>query len=397
MATDILLARLTAEAIEANPGAAMLAARAQAAARRVRPAGALPDPSLSLMVMDLTLPHFRFRESDFTEVDVEARQEFPWPGTQGARTRAATAAYQEHRADLAAYHRGLAVEVAGLYHRLRSVVTAREILRSQLALLEASVEVATARYASGSVSQSDPLSARTSRARVGSEAAALAAEEAGLRARLAALRGKSTTESLSILPLAPDSVLARSLGVEVTGTDSLERHPILQGRRAAIASAEASARAEELGARPDVMVMVRYGMRPIASDFFTAGLGVRVPLWAGRKQKQLAAAMREEARAEQAALAEGRVRLFAEFAEAAALARAGRERLQLLVGEVIPSAEAERDAALRNYRVGQVVFQAVLTGQENLYRSQIAAAAVAAEYLTQLVRLEQLTRGEELP
>ena len=61
---------------------------ARAAAVRVRSAGALPDPMLERGVMNLTLPRFAFRESDFTEVDVQLSQEFPWPGTPRRAHRA---------------------------------------------------------------------------------------------------------------------------------------------------------------------------------------------------------------------------------------------------------------------------------------------------------------------
>ncbi|MGH7560752.1 MAG: TolC family protein, partial [Gemmatimonadales bacterium] len=382
---DTLLARLTAEALAANPGLAQLQARARAAGARIRPAGALPDPGLSVTLMDLTLPHFRFRESDFTEVDLEARQEFPWPGTLGARTRAAAATSQERRADIAVRRREVVVQTATLYHRLRYVVGAREILRRQHALLDGSVEVATARYATGSVPQNDPLAARVARARLGSEQATLAAEEAGLRARLRALRGGTGPESLAITPLRPAEVLRLYPTLEAHphgGSESLEQHPLLAARRAAIASAEATAQAEALGARPDFQVMARYGARPIASDFFSAAIGLRVPLWAARKQKQLAEAARQDADAERAALVEERAMLAAEFAATLAEAAAGLERLRLLLDEVIPSAHAGQEAALRSYRVGQSDFQTVLAAQESVYRAQLEAAEVAATHLT---------------
>ena len=90
-AVDTLLARLTAEASATAPSVLRSDALARAAATRVRPAGALPDPMVNLGVMDLTLPRFGFRQSDFTEVDVELSQAFPWPGTLGAQSRAARA------------------------------------------------------------------------------------------------------------------------------------------------------------------------------------------------------------------------------------------------------------------------------------------------------------------
>jgi cobalt-zinc-cadmium efflux system outer membrane protein len=67
---DSLLARLTAEALAANPSLEATRANARAALARIPPAGALPDPMLSVGVMNLTLPRFAFHESDFTEVYV---------------------------------------------------------------------------------------------------------------------------------------------------------------------------------------------------------------------------------------------------------------------------------------------------------------------------------------
>ncbi|MEO8140637.1 MAG: hypothetical protein ABI742_13370, partial [Gemmatimonadota bacterium] len=66
--SDSLLSRLTREASASAPAVLRNDALASAAASRVRPAGALPDPMVNLGVMDLTLPRFGFRQSDFTEV-----------------------------------------------------------------------------------------------------------------------------------------------------------------------------------------------------------------------------------------------------------------------------------------------------------------------------------------
>src|SRR4051794_9334317 len=68
--SDTVLRRLTAEALAVNPGLLGGEATARAASQRIGPAGALPDPMLNAGVMNLVLPNFAFRESDFTEVDV---------------------------------------------------------------------------------------------------------------------------------------------------------------------------------------------------------------------------------------------------------------------------------------------------------------------------------------
>ncbi|MBA3498491.1 MAG: TolC family protein, partial [Gemmatimonadales bacterium] len=393
------LARITAEAIAANPSLDASRAMARAATARVRPTGALPDPMVSAGIANLTLPRFAFRESDFTEVDFELSQEFPWPGTLGARTQAARAEARARGADVGARQREVAVRVAELYYRLRYSVTARTTLQRQRKLLAAAVEISTTRYATASAPQSDPLQARVAVARLDAEEADLAEQEATLRARLKAVRNVSAPETLAVEPIRPEAVpLDRHEGLAPGGVpDSLPLHPRLVARRAAVEAAERTVRVEQLGARPDFSITTRYGARPLDSDFFSAFVGIRVPLWAGRKQHRLADAARADADAARAALAEERAALDADLSSTLAGITSGETRLRLLTAQVIPAAEATVDAVLRSYRVGQAPFLNVLAAEDSLYRAQLDAAMVAAEHLTHLVMLEQLLLREEAP
>jgi outer membrane protein, heavy metal efflux system len=397
---DTALARITAEALAANPSLDASRAMARAAAARVRPAGSLPDPMVSAGAMNLTLPRFAFRESDFTEVDFELSQEFPWPGTLAARTQAARAEARAREADVGARRREISVRVAELYYRLRYVVTARATLQHQRGLLAAAVEIATTRYATASAPQSDPLQARVAVARLEAEDADLAEQEATLSGRLRALRNVRDPESLAVEPIRPEAVpLTRHEGLtpDDGAPDSLPMHPRLVAKQAALDAAERAVKVEQLGGRPDFSVTARYGARPLDSDFFSAFVGIRVPLWAGRKQHRLADAARFDIDAARAALAEEQAALEADLATALAGITSGETRLRLLTTQVIPAAEATVEAVLRSYRVGQAPFLNVLAAEDSLYRAQLDAAMVAAEHLTHLVMLEQLLLREEAP
>src|SRR5438034_474753 len=98
-AADSGLQSLVAEALARNPTVAQRQAAVRAATLRIRPAGSLPDPMLTVGVMDLVLPHFEFNQSDFTEADVELSQEIPWPGSLGARSGVMRAAAAGARAE----------------------------------------------------------------------------------------------------------------------------------------------------------------------------------------------------------------------------------------------------------------------------------------------------------
>jgi len=397
-ASDTLLARLITEAITANPSLIASRAMARAAAARVRPAGALPDPMLTAGVMNLTLPRFGFRESDFTEVDVELAQEFPWPGMLGARTEAASAEARARVAGAAARRRDVVVRTAELYHQLRYVVTARATLARQRRLLSAGVDIAMARYATTTVPQSDPLQARVALARLDTEEAELAAQEIELRAQLKALRNVEGLDSLTIEPirpeLVPSDVHLSSPAATDEPADDLPEHPRLTARRAEIEAAERTVRVEQLGGRPDFTVMTRYGARPLGADFFSAFVGIRIPLYAGRNQLRLADAARADADAARAALAEEQASLAEDIRTALARIQAGAARLRLLSDQVVPAAQATVDASLRVYRVGKIEFLTVLAAEDALYRAELDAARVAAEYLTHLVMLDQLLARE---
>jgi outer membrane protein, heavy metal efflux system len=398
-ARDSLLIRLTQEALAANPRLAAEQATARAAAVRARAAGALPDPMLETGVMNLTLPDFAFRESDFTEVDVQLAQEFPWPGTLGARTRQAEAEARMRTAAAGARARDVAVRTAELYYRIRYVMAARSTLARQRVLLETAVDVSTARYASTAVPQSDPLQARVAVARLESEEAELAVEEAELRAGLKALRNVSGPDSLAVEPVRPEVVVLASEQIHDSMPaldDSIPDHPRIRAREAAVDVADRTARVEQLGARPDFTIMARYGARPLGADFFSAFVGVRLPLWAGRKQHRLAEAARIDADAARAEADDERAALAAEIRTARAEVTAGARRLRLLTERVLPAARATVEATLRTYRVGQVEFVTVLATEDALYRAELDAARVAAEHLMHLVSLQQLLAPEEL-
>src|SRR2546427_5818901 len=163
VAGDSGLRSLVAEALARNPTVAQRQAAVRAATLRIRPAGSLPDPMLTVGVVDLVLPHFEFNQSDFTEADVELSQEIPWPGTLGARSGVMRAAAAGARAEESTVRRELTTAMAAAYYRLRYAVSALETLRHQRELLEAAVQLSMTRYATGAAPQSDPLQAKLAR------------------------------------------------------------------------------------------------------------------------------------------------------------------------------------------------------------------------------------------
>src|SRR5437879_5798839 len=219
VAGDSVLQSLVAEALARNPTVAQRQAAVRAATLRIRPAGSLPDPMLTLGVMDLVLPHFEFNQSDFTEADVELSQEIPWPGSLGARSGVMRAAAAGARAEQGTVRRDLTTSMAVAYYRLGYAVTALGTLRHQRELLEAAVQLSTTRYATGAAPQSDPLQAKLARDRLRSEEFALESERVAALAAVNALRNRAPGDSVTVPSIDPSAL--RAGGAPQPPADSL--------------------------------------------------------------------------------------------------------------------------------------------------------------------------------
>ena len=405
-AQDSLLQSLVAEALARNPTLAQRQAAVRAATFRIRPAGSLPDPMLTLGVMDLLLPGFEFNRSDFTEVDAELSQEIPWPGTLGARSGVVRAAAAGARAEEGAVRRELTTAMAVAYYRLGYAVTALETLRHQRELLEAALQLSTTRYATGAAPQSDPLQAKLARDRLRSEELALESERVAALAAVNALRNRGPQDTVMVTPIDPATVRAGVTSgppADSLVALALATHPRLATERAAVDAATRSIQVERLGARPDFTVGVRYGLRPAFAgifsqpDFFSAFVGLRLPVWAWRKQNRLADAARADSTGAAAGLRDAELELSREVVEAAARVQASQQRLALLVDGVLPTAGGTVESVMRSYQVGRAEFLTLLSVEDAGFRAKLEAAQVAADYLTQLVMLRQLTAGEGRP
>jgi len=405
VAGDSGLQSLVAEALARNPTIAQRQAAVRAATLRIRPAGSLPDPMLTVGVMDLVMPHFEFNQSDFTEADAELSQEIPWPGALGARAGVMRAAAAGARAEEGTVRRDLTTMMAVAYYRLCYAVTALETLRHQRELLDAAVQLTTTRYATGAAPQSDPLQAKLARDRLRSEEFALESEQVAALAAVNALRNRLPSDSVPVAAIDPAALRVGALpqppGDSLVAL-ALASHPRLAARRAAVEAATRTIQVERLGARPDFTLTVRYGYRPRAfnfkfPDFFSAFVGLRLPVWAWRKQNRLADAARADSTGAAAGLRDAELQLSREVTETAARVHASQQRLALLVDGVLPNARGTVESVLRSYQVGRAEFLTLLSVEDARFRAELEAVAVAADYLAQLVMLRQLTAGETQP
>lgn len=382
--------RLVAEALGRSPDLRAARELASAAAERIRPAGALPDPMFSLSYEnDGASPSLG--EMEMTRLAFMVEQQLPFPG----KLRLAEEIARKDADRVGTGPERAALALTGAVRRAyAALLEAREnlvLLAEQVETWKGIEEISRARYASGLATQQDVLRAQAEITRLAQQRESdLSAEETALSELRQLLFRPAGTAIPTEARLVPGR-LPEPLSDEEALKRAREMTPEL--REAALARERETLGADlsRLNLRPDFVATAGYMNRGGLPLMWSASVGVSVPLWAGKKQRPLiaeaerltsSAAEREVAlRRLVEALTEERLVKIRRLAAAARLDGDGllaQDRLSV-------------EAALASYRTGTVPFVAVLEALGTYFTDRRAAVGRLAGLLRARADLEELS------
>jgi outer membrane protein TolC len=366
-------------------------AAARAAAERIAPARRPPDPELQFGLMNRELPGFGLSDP-LGMYQIQVMQMIPVAGKLGlaAAVERARAAAAEARGDETRWEeRGRA---AMAFYEVYAADRSLSLMRESQRLLRDLVRTTQTMYAVGDARQADVLRAQVELARMAEEVVRMEAMRSTAAARLNAVLDRPAEQ-----PIPPPADPPEPAGLPSSDSIvalALSRRPMLQAGGQTVRAAEASERLAGRELWPDLELGVQYGWRGMEDGTMhmaSVMLGIRVPIWAGSRQKAMrreAAAMRDMAVADLAAMeADTRGRA----GELIANASRARRLRELYARTILPQATATAASAMAAYRVGGVDFMTVLDAQMNVNRYRQAAVAATAEFGQAIAELEMLT------
>jgi outer membrane protein, heavy metal efflux system len=374
----LALDRAVQIALAANPLLRAARLKAEAAQDRVPQAGALPDPELSLGLMNRMVGDLGSTMDPMTMNQVQLTQMLPWPGKLGFAEQRARRLAQADQLDAEDVQQNLVASVKSVYYQLAYMDRALAIMGSSRDLLRSFFQVSQAMYAVGSGLQQDVLQAQVGVAKMTEDITVMHEQRVAMAARLNALLGRDATVPVGTLQLldvagelpSPDSLMALAA----------RQRPKLRAAQERAAAAEAGYRGARRQLFPDLMVGLSYGQRPQFGDMATLMLGIRLPIWAGSRQLPL----RHEMQAMQA-MAEADAQnvyneTYAQLVELRAEAERDRTLSRLYATSVVPQAQASVDAALAAYRVGKVNYMSLVDNQMTVNRYETESVRLVAAY-----------------
>ncbi len=366
------VAALVAEALQKNPE--MIAARqeAAAAASRVKPAGALPDPMLTISYEnDGAKPSLG--TEPMTRLEFMAQQAFPFPGKLGLAERVAEA----DAARAATRPERIALSIEGSVRKsYADLLEAREdqrLVDEQVRTWRDIEGVIRARYAAGMGTQQDILRAQSEQTRLFQQQRRDEASEKTAESELGRLLFRPSGSPVPTAGrLAPEAIPPVPARGEILA-QALRTTPELKDVALARERAKLSADLARRNLKPDFVASAGYMNRDGLPLMWSAGIGVTVPLWAGRKQRPLIAEAESLFEAASAAEASLRRRIEAVTEERLIRIEQLAAEAKLDAEGVLVQDRLSVDAALATYKSGNVPFVTVLEALETYYSDRRAA------------------------
>jgi cobalt-zinc-cadmium efflux system outer membrane protein len=388
VAPDTLrLAAAVAAVQQANPMLQAARLRADAAADRVSPAGALPDPSLSFGLMNRPIDGFG-TDQPMTMNQVQLTQMLPWPGKLGFGKQQAEHLARAGALDAQETEAQLVSRTKATYNELAYIDRAIAIMQRTRDLLRDFYQVSQTRYAVGEGLQQDVLQAQVAIARMTADVTVMQQERVAMAARLNALMGRGASAVVGPLELPdPGPPLAE---VDTLMARAVAGRPALKAAGERVRAAEAGYRAARRRLYPDFMIGLAYGQRPQFDDMATIMVGITIPLWAGAKQLPLRREMAALRASADASARDLYNETYAELAEQRAEAERARQLATLYATSVLPQARAAVESALSAYRVGKVDYTTLVGSEMTVNQYEIEQVRLAARYQEAAARIEAL-------
>ena len=389
---------LLAHARAQNPELAAMRAESDAAAQRVQPAGALPDPVLRVEMMNVnnygSNAGFNLLPSKVGETKYTLMQMLPAWGKRDLRRDVAAADVQQATARTAAVWTELAMKIKTSYARYYLAAGNERLTREILDLMARVEQIAQARYAGGLVAQQDAIRAQIEQTGMRSELIMQDSEKRQVRARLNALLSREASAPLAepqaLRPLPAASVLDPA----ALAQRARANNPQVLAEEARVQGAEKNRELTSRNRYPDFNV----GIFPsqVGTRITTWGLMVEVniPLQqtTRRSQEAEAEAMLGAARAKSQALAN---QLVGDLGENLAAMEAARSTEALVMNQSLPQSELGLRSALAAYENGKLDFTTLLEAQRQIRKNRLDRLKAQVEAQMRLAEIERIV-GEDL-
>ena len=382
---------------EGNPEYAGMRLEAEAAAERIEPAGALPDPKLRTELMDVTrggMQNPTLSPSRAGSTRYTLMQDVPWFGKRDLRREIAELEAESAKGRALGTWADVSTKIKTTYAQLFYLDRNERLTREILDLIGRLEKITQARYAGGLAAQQDAIRAQVEQTSMRSELIAIETERHHLHTRMNALLSRPANAALAeperLRPLpAPVQLDYAALADRVRG-----RNPLLSAEESRLKSAEKNRELTYKNRYPDFTFGLVPNQFQNSVKQWDLMFEVNIPLQQGsrRAQERESEAMLSAARSRREATAN---QVLADLSENLAGLDAARRTETLSTDSLLPQSELTFKSALAGYENGKVDFATLLDAQRQIRQAKQNQIKAQAEGQARLAEIERIL-GEDL-
>ncbi|WP_240945984.1 TolC family protein [Pseudomaricurvus alkylphenolicus] len=389
-------------AVSDNPNLAEVQERYKALLEVPSQVGTLPDPMVSLNAMNFPTDTFDRDQEPMTQLQVGVSQVIPFPGKLGLKEEAAEydAKAAGHSVDEVRLQ--LVKNVKSKWWQLYYLDRALDTVKNNQALLRQFITVAQTKYETGKGLQQDVLLAQLELSRLMDQEIQLRAIRRNQVIKLNILMDRPANDVIVL----PDQVSKSMPALADESTLYLQAEssrPLLKQMETKIEAAQSRLDLAKRDYYPDFKLGVTYGDRtgdnppPMGgsrSDFFSVMVGVKVPLYSGRKQSKAVSQRSSELQMNRYALLDEKGLVTAAISSAVTDYQEAKQQFSLYGSGIIPQAQQTVQSMLAGYQVSEVDFLNLVRSQMTLFNYELQYWKALSDAKQALARLEAAV-GEE--
>jgi len=396
----VILNDLIEEGLANNPQLQAFYKKSQADIAKIPQAGSLPDPMLSLNVMNLPLDSYVFDQEPMTGKQIGVKQKFPFPGKLGLKEDIARKGAEVSEANWNDLRIQLIRNIKNAYYDLYFVDEAIITTEKNRELLTEFVNIAEKKYMVGKGVQQDVLKAQVELSTMIDQLINLRQNREKIEARLNALLNRKIyepygkTEKLSYRELRIDQ--------ENLEQQTLQKRPLFQAWLSRIQQSDEKVALAQKQYWPDFSVFTAYTQRDVlqsgmgGADFLSAGITLDIPLYFWRKQRKQV----EESQLLKQSIEQNynniKLKTFSELDNAISEHAKNDERLELYETGIIPQASQSLQSAIVGYQTDKVDFLTLVNNQMTLFNFELNYVKILSDYNKNIAEIEYLTGSELL-
>lgn len=386
----VVLDSLISEALKNNPQLKASRYKIKAAASQIPQVSAWDAPQIGAEFYQSPIQSFPNPFKDQMEYDYFIQQMLPFPAKLAAMKKIATNNADMTEQSYIALEKKIIRALKSAYYELYLVQHKISINAENQALMEKLSEIASSQYKTGMGKQSDVLRAQTEISVLINEGINLMSEKRRIEAMINTILSRPVDASLgNVFDLEisfPDWNLALLQPLALASRSELKA----MNYGIAMSKAELSLSRKEYF--PDLMVRVMYkDMAATGNDFWSAMVGINVPLAFWSSKKYTAKVEENEANVNNAEYEYESMKnmILFEVQEALIKVQTNQNLVLLYKNTVIPQAEQTLQATIAAYQTYKLEFLMLIDAYRTLLMAKQDYYVAIMNYLTSQAQLEQ--------